>query len=272
MIGFDAHVHVYDQVAAVGRVRYLPDRPAPLADWLDLLAAHGLKGGVIVQVSFLGTDNRMMLDALERLDRSHFAGVAVVDTDAGAGELSGLRAAGVRGLRWNLVAGAPVPDPADPEVRHFLGRMRDAGLHLEIQLESSRLAPVLAPLARAAGGLVIDHLGLPEAADPAAEPWFRALAALPSDHGVHVKASAPYRSRVAVDGHVAWLAQRLGPDRILWGSDWPHTRHEARAAYRGLLDRLPPILDDAAAAARLYGLTATTAIGDQPAKNRHTAP
>ena len=254
MIGFDAHVHVYDQVAAVGRVRYLPDRPAPLADWLDLLAAHGLKGGVIVQVSFLGTDNRMMLDALERLDRSRFAGVAVVETNTPAAGLKALAAAGIRGLRWNLVAGASVPDPADPEVRRFLGGMRDAGLHLEIQLESSRLAPVLAPLAMAAGALVIDHLGLPEAADPAVEPWFQALAALPSDHGVHVKASAPYRSRVVVDGHVAWLAQRLGPDRILWGSDWPHTRHESRADYRGLLAESADRIDDAAAARTLYGL------------------
>ncbi|MFD0387233.1 amidohydrolase family protein [Tistrella bauzanensis] len=97
MIAFDAHVHVYDRVAAAGPVRYLPSRPALLSDWLARLAAHGLIGGVIVQVSFLGTDNHILLDTLERLDRRRFAGVAVVDIDSQPADLRALAAGGIRG-------------------------------------------------------------------------------------------------------------------------------------------------------------------------------
>ena len=196
MIAFDCHAHVYERIKPAGRVRYLPAHAAPRADWLGRLRAHGLGGGVIVQVSFLGSDNSQLLEALSTLDHDRFAGVATVGPDATGPQLRRLGEGGVRGVRWNLVAGAEIPDPSAPETRRFLGRLRDQGMHLEVQLESPRLAPVLARLCAAAGTLVIDHMGLPERRDPEDEPWLVALAAMKDRRAVHVKLSAPYRSGV----------------------------------------------------------------------------
>ena len=116
MIRFDCHVHVYEEVTATRGARYVPAVPAPLAGWQAGMARHGLSGGVIVQVSFLGFDNSQLLDALSRLDRQRFAGVAVVPDEIDAGALDALVAAGIRGIRWNLVRGAPVPSSPLPAV------------------------------------------------------------------------------------------------------------------------------------------------------------
>lgn len=253
MIHFDCHAHVYEQVEARGAVRYLPQQPAPRAAWLAQQNAAGLQGGVIVQVSFLGTDNSQMLAALEDLPRDRFAGVAVVAPEATAAELARLAAAGVRGIRWNLVAGAALPDPKAPALRAFVDRLGAAGLHLEVQLESARLAPALAGLAGLGLPVVIDHMGLPQG--PAErEPWLEALAALADRRRLFVKLSAPYRGAGAGLDHVERLLQLLPEDRFVWGSDWPHTRHEASARYDGLRLALAERIDDRGAARRLYGL------------------
>lgn len=259
MIRFDCHAHIYGEVSAIAAARYVPSRPALLEDWLACQKNHGLHGGIIVQVSFLGIDNTQLLDALESLDPKRFAGVAVVPLDIPGPELLRLRDGGVRGLRWNLVAGAEIPDLQSPEVRAFVRRIRDAGLHLELQLESRRLAGLLPGLMNVAGPFVIDHMGLPESADVHREPWLVALADLADRRDVHVKLSAPYRGTVDPAPHVTRLLQLLPPDRFVWGSDWPHTRFEAEATYAGRLEETRNLVDDAIAAHRLYGLSPLSA-------------
>jgi len=234
-ISFDCHAHVFETVVAVGRPRYLPRRPAPLTAWTSLLDAHGLSGGVLVQPSFFGTDNRQLLAALARLPGGRFAGVAVAGLDVSPGALADLAEAGVRGVRWNLVEGAPLPDPEDPAVRRFLEQIGMAGLHLELHLEGTRLAHYLPLLAPRVWRLVIDHGGLPDAADPADDAGLRAIAAVGAKGRLWVKLSAPYRS-AARPAHVRALLAALGPERLVWGSDWPWTRHEAGRDYGRLLD------------------------------------
>ena len=233
-IAFDCHAHIYEAVVPRGRPRYLPSRLAPLGDWRAELGANGLSGGVLVQPSFFGTDNSQMLGALARLPVGRFAGVAVVDLSTSTAELAALGRAGVRGLRWNLIEGAPLPDPEDPEVRAFLERLAAVGLHLELQLEGPRLAHYLPRLAARATCLVVDHFGLPATADPACDPGLRAIAAAAPSGRLWVKLSAPYRS-AAGPAHARALQAALGPERLVWGSDWPWTRHEAGRDYAALL-------------------------------------
>ncbi|MFT7026284.1 MAG: putative TIM-barrel fold metal-dependent hydrolase [Paracoccaceae bacterium] len=257
MIEFDCHAHVYERVAAVAGARYEPGAPAPLAAWRDSLRAHGLRGGVIVQVSFLGTDNSELCAALEALDRRRFAGMAVVAPDVATAEIERLAALGVRGFRWNLVRGAPLPDLADPMVRRFLDRVFEWDMHLELHLEGPRLAPWIGSLLAVGGKVVVDHFGLPSDPEPFADPWLSRIDRLPDVSRLYVKLSARYRTGFELTAHAAYLADHLAANRLVWGSDWPHTQHESRVGHALVAaDRARLAgLGDAAAVAQLYRLT-----------------
>lgn len=256
MISFDCHAHVYDRLVPVRGARYVPEIIAPLNDWLALQRQHGLTGGVIVQVSFLGEDNSQLLEALSGLDRSRFAGIAVFGPDISDAALRALAEANVRGVRWNLVAGAQLPDLSSAAISRFAGRLRECGMHIELQLESDRLAAMLPDLARLKLPVVIDHMGLPHSVRAVDEPWLRGLQELHAREHLFVKLSAPYRGVSDPRAHIDCLTSLLPSERFLWGSDWPHTRFEVKATYAGLLKELTDRIDDATAAAALYGLCA----------------
>ena len=226
---FDCHAHVFKTLRVIGAPRYAPKAPAPLKAWADQLEANGLKGGVIVQPSFLGSDNGDLLEALSNADRRSFRGVAVVAMNSSLGELQSLRTRNVRAVRWNLVKGATLPDLASEEVRTFLRRIADAGLHLEVQLEASGLLRVLPLLIDRVDRLVIDHFGLPDGGPD--DALARAIGC--NRDKVWVKLSAPYRSEAQHDqiGYAQRLLDVIDADHFVWGSDWPWTRHEGRHDY-----------------------------------------
>lgn len=256
MIQFDCHAHVYETVTSIDGARYIPARPAPLADWLGHQKAHGLQGGVIVQVSFLGTDNSEMCAALSKLDHSHFAGVGVVQLDVGDEELDRLVDAGMRGVRWNLVHGAAVPDLEAVSTRRFLAKLRERNLHLELHLEGPRLALLLPMLIDQGVDLVIDHFGLPSEPIPEDDPMIRAVRSLKARNSLFFKFAAHYRTAFDITPHANELLSMLPDGHIVWGSDWPHTQHESRASYSEIWSRAGDWrkLSDGAAAQRLYGL------------------
>ncbi|KEJ95991.1 Predicted metal-dependent hydrolase, TIM-barrel fold [Pseudosulfitobacter pseudonitzschiae] len=257
MIEFDCHAHVYETVTPVDGARYVPGSPAPLADWLALQAAQGLRGGVIVQVSFLGADNSQMCDALSQLDSSRFAGVGVVPIDVDDAELDRLVRSGMRGVRWNLVRGAAVPDLNTGPVQRFLGKLRDRGLHLEVHLEGPRLAPLLSGLTDQGIDLVIDHFGLPSEPQPRTDPMIRAVRGLSDRSALFFKFAAHYRVPFDVQPHAQELMTLLDDNHVVWGSDWPHTQHETCASYDNVhaLSTHWAKMSDREAVKRLYGLT-----------------
>lgn len=257
MINFDCHAHIYEHTTAIANARYLPSAPAPLSKWLRHLDQSGLKGGVIVQVSFLGTDNFELCAALEKLRRGRFAGVAVVAVDVSDAELERLVRAGVRGIRWNLVGGADIPDLSAPSVRDFLGKLRRNNLHLEIQLEGRRLAPILPRITDQGVRVVVDHFGLPSDPNPDRDPLVSAVAGLSDLSALYLKFSAHYRTTFDLHAHAAELLARLPHGNVVWGSDWPHTQHEQDAELARLFDLRDTwgIQSDHNAAEALYGLS-----------------
>lgn len=256
MINFDCHAHVFEKTAAIPGARYIPKRPAPLVDWLENQRQHNLRGGVIVQVSFLGTDNSELCAALAKLDRRHFAGVAVVDPDVDDAELDALVAQGVRGVRWNLVRGAVIPDTASPIVQAFFAKLRRRNLHLEVHLEGARLASHLPALADQGVNLVIDHFGLPTDSDPKVDPLINAVKERLDRKNLYFKFSAHYRTAFDLTPHANALLDLLVDDHIVWGSDWPHTQHESATNYSETCGAVVPIRDlsDTEAAKALYGI------------------
>ncbi|WP_043484320.1 amidohydrolase family protein [Arthrobacter sp. SPG23] len=224
----DTHAHIFEPgLTAVADARYVPDYDATLDQYLNVLRANGVGRGVLVQPSFLGSDNSYLLAALEAAP-DRLRGVIVVSPDGVGAELCEervgyLHGVGVRGVRLNLI-GQAIPDLFLPAWHAAGASMAKHGWHLEIQASGQQWLH-LAPAIRAwPGKLVIDHLGLPQPEYPEAIRAVQDLAAL--EH-VWVKVSGPYRSsRQQAGSMFAELLERGSADRLVFGSDWPFTRHE----------------------------------------------
>jgi len=239
----DCHFHVFEAHQAQPGARYAPPYAAPLAAWRALAEPLGVRRGVLVQTSFMGTDNRGLLAQLAAQPEA-LRGIAVVPPTIGLAQLCELREAGVCGLRLNLVGTAHDLSAWPAAGTSFWDALQVLGWHLELHTDIGRLPQVLAQLPQDVP-LVLDHMGKP-AAVSAQDPTVRAVRARAAP--VHVKLSGAYRLGGREPGALArlWLGE-LGPDRLLWGSDWPCTNHEAQADYPALFGALADWLRDDAA-------------------------
>jgi predicted TIM-barrel fold metal-dependent hydrolase len=225
----DCHVHLFGPEAqypfAAERV-YTPGE----ADEAALAALHhrlGIARVVLVQPSPYGTDNRRLLAGLERLGPRARA-VAVVDAGATPEQLSSLREAGVRGLRLNLdTYGIRDPRAVWPALEMEAARCAGLGWHVQVLTHLSVIEALADRLAGLPAPLVIDHFGRPDVDQPLSQPGFAALLRLVGSGRVWVKLSAI--GRLCGDGRLERIAPfvkalaEAGADRLVWGSDWPHT-------------------------------------------------
>lgn len=226
----DTHAHIF--VRALGTVegaRYAPSEDAPLADYLAHLAANGLAGAILVQPSFLGTDNSFMLSAVAEVP-SRLRAVVVVPPEIDEPALADLVARGAVGVRLNLI-GAATPDLAAPPYALFLARLRRAGLYVEIQAEGGQWGELLPAAREAKVVTLIDHFGRPGCAEPAECPGLQTILDAFHDPGIFLKFSAPYRFPADAES-IARLFLARDAGRIVWGSDWPFTQHPEIADYR----------------------------------------
>jgi predicted TIM-barrel fold metal-dependent hydrolase len=246
VLTIDTHAHVFHRglELASGR-RYAPDYDAPLELYLQQLDRNGMTNGVLVQPSFLGTDNSCLVESL-RAAGGRLRGLAVVDPAISADELHAFDRAGVVGIRLNLV-GQPLPDFAAGEWKALLASVKSMGWQVEIQRNASDLALLAPQLLDLGVTVVLDHFALPDPRLGVADPGFQSVLKLGSSRKVWVKISAPYRNGDAGEAFAKQayplLRTAYGLDRLLWGSDWPHTQFETRESYdknRLFLDELVP--------------------------------
>ena len=268
----DTHAHVFGPAS---RFPYAEDRSytppdAPLAKYLGMLDTLGFARGVLVQGSAHGRDNAAMLDALAR-HPERLRGVAVADAATPAAELRRWAALGVRGLRFNhffrggaLHYRGGVPLSA---ARALAPVMAELGWHLQLWIDVKDLPDTIPVLTSLGLPVVIDHMGRTDARAGTSSPGFQSLLRLVGDGGCWVKLSGAHRlSMQAPDYadvrpfHDALL--RANPDRLMWGTDWPHPRIEGDMPDAGrLLDLFQQWTPDqatrrrilAANPARLYG-------------------
>ncbi|MDB5732083.1 MAG: hypothetical protein JWQ03_1978 [Variovorax sp.] len=251
----DSHAHVFRRGLPLAPVRrHAPDYDALLADYLALLDAHAVSHAVLVQPSFLGVDNSFLLDAL-RACPERLRGVAMVAPTAGEGELASLAEAGVCGIRLNLV-GLPVPDFTRAEWQGLWARVRALDWHVELHCEARDLARAGQPILDAGCKLVVDHFGRPGTMDGAGDAGFDWLLRSADSQRVWVKLAAAYRSwsdqrGAAARGAAQALLRALGPERLVWGSDWPNTQHRQVADYASTHAALAEWVPDAAARRRI---------------------
>jgi predicted TIM-barrel fold metal-dependent hydrolase len=244
----DTHAHVFlkDLPMANGR-RYAPTYDASMDAYLEQLDTLGIARGVLVQPSFLGVDNSYLLRGIAQ-HAHRLRGVAVVEPSMAETELAALRRQGIAGVRLNLI-GQATPDFRDPVQAAFLARLAKVGLFAEVQVEARRLAAVAEGILGAKVRLVVDHFGRPDAALGVDDPGFRYLLSLGPKGRTWVKLSGAYRLAPGQRGQdiatqaAALLVTHFGPERLMWGSDWPHTQFETVANYgtaRESLDRWVP--------------------------------
>ncbi|ADZ71275.1 amidohydrolase family protein [Polymorphum gilvum] len=243
----DAHCHVF---GPADRFPYAPERKYTPVDapkeMLFALRDHlGFSRNVIVQASCHGKDNAALVDALES-EPERTRGVAVVRPDISDQELRQMDAAGVRGIRFNFVRRLVDPGPRDV-FSTLARRVADLGWHVVVYFEAPDLEDLTAFLKALPVTVVIDHMGRPDIAAGVESPGFRAFRTLMEDDKFWVKVGCPERLTVAGPPYddVAPFARTLVescPDRVLWGTDWPHPNMKSHIPDDGLLvDRIPVI-------------------------------
>jgi predicted TIM-barrel fold metal-dependent hydrolase len=225
----DCHVHVFGDPAKypffAGRT-YTPETAS--ADELKRsLAALHMERVVIVQPSVYGTDNSATLDGMRALG-TRARGVAVIDDKTTDAQLDAMGKAGIRGIRLNLAtAGINDPTAARQRFENAVSRVRNRGWHIQFNTQLPVIDALSAHLLASPVTIVIDHFGGATAARGVDQPGFSALVNLVKSGKAYVKISgaADSVSTLPDFGDVTPLARALvtaNPQRILWGSNWPH--------------------------------------------------
>ncbi|MBF9059032.1 amidohydrolase family protein [Rhodobacterales bacterium HKCCSP123] len=254
----DAHCHVFGPAAVFPfspRRKYTPvDAPA---ETLFALRDHlGLSRNVIVQATCHGSDNAAVLDAIAR-SGGRARGVAVVEADITPDALADLHRGGVRGVRFNFLKRLVGDAPKDDYVR-IAQLIAEMGWHTVVYFESAELADLGPFISALPGVIVIDHMGRPDIAQGlSGDGFLRVLDLMDSDPRFWIKVSCPERLSVTgppyddVVPFARLLVERF-PDRVLWGTDWPHPNMRSHMPDEGMLvDMIPRIAVTAAAQRKL---------------------
>jgi len=238
LVSVDCHFHVIGPAARFpfhpGR-RYTPPE-ASVAAWRQTLAPLGFTHGVVVQPSVYGTDNRALLAALTE-GAGELVGIGATSGNVSDDELDALSNAGVRGLRFAhfepgdaraLPGFVPVS-----ELRELAPRLRERNLHADL-FTDARLLSGIAPLLRDARvPVVIDHMGRTPSALGIAHTGIAQLKELLAEGWCWVKlsglANVSAQAPTYDDARPMhdWLVDNFS-DRLVWGSDWPHTRPQGK--------------------------------------------
>jgi len=243
----DAHCHVFGPAARFpfsAKAKYLPRDAGP-----DLLFALrdklGFARNVIVQASCHGTDNSATLNAIALSD-GKARGVAVVDPAISAADLAALHAGGIRGIRFNFLKRL-VDDAPKDKFLDVAARL-PAGWHVVVYFEADILAELRPFLDAIPVPLVIDHMGRPDVSQGPDGPDMRAFRKLmDSRDDIHVKVTCPDRldeRGPPWDDFAAAVRPLVAdyPDRVLWGTDWPHPNMQHSPPDDGaLVDMVPRI-------------------------------
>jgi 2-pyrone-4,6-dicarboxylate lactonase len=257
----DAHCHVFGPAAkfpyAPGR-RYTPE-DAP-KEMLRALHDHlGVERSVIVQASCHGSDNAAMLDCIAS-DPKRYRGVAIVDDKFTDKNYDALHAGGVRGVRFNFVkhlGGAPDMVVFD----RVMDRIKSRGWHVVLHLDAPDIIPLSPMIKRLPLPFVVDHMGRVPAKDGVDQPPLRALLELSRLENCWIKVCGaerismpPYDAAIPI----AHALVQAAPERVLWGTDFPHPNATHEADEADLVDLVPQYAPDALAQQRL--------LVDNPAK------
>jgi predicted TIM-barrel fold metal-dependent hydrolase len=263
----DAHCHIFGPASVfpfAPNASYLPP-DAPFEALQVLHAKLGISRAVIVHASCHGPDMRVTLDAIAR-SNGRYRGTAIIEESYTDQDFERMHAGGIRAVRFNFVqhlGGRPDMDFFQRTVQ----RLKAFGWHLVLHLDATDIVEFEDMFRKIPVPMVIDHMGRVRAADGLDQQPFRVLMDFMRNDNVWVKVCGP--ERVSSLGPpftdavpFARALIQAAPDRILWGTDWPHPNVGKHMPNDGdLVDMIPLIAPDAATQqkilvdnpARLYG-------------------
>ncbi len=226
----DTHAHIMGPQA---RYDYSPARiytppDCLLTDYLHMLDTLGVERAVLVQPSVYGTDNTVMLEAMKSAG-GRLRGVAVVADDISEEELKQLDAAGVRGVRVNIVDVKDRKPGTLPmkSLSQLAQRIASLGWHMELLMHADEFSDLDSTFADFPVEIVLGHLGYLTLGKAPDDPGFQALLRLTKTGRAWVKLTGPYRisGQPLPYGDTVPFAQALleaNRERVIWGTDWPH--------------------------------------------------
>ncbi|WP_457660622.1 amidohydrolase family protein [Sinorhizobium medicae] len=228
----DTHVHLFPSKHEVPvPANRHPEAAATINDLRKVAEPHGVARFVLTQPSFLGFDNSIILSTIAA-DPDRLRGVIWMEPSTPPKQLHDLPAKGVAGLRFPLMfptgQGAPLALAAAPPdwsaCRELLQEAQRIGLHVELGMEGHLLQQAVEEISPTGVNIVIAHFGMfDRTLGPDADETFRFLLEAARSGHVWFKLSQSYRSQPGFIGRAfELLLEAAGPERLVWGSDWPH--------------------------------------------------
>jgi D-galactarolactone isomerase len=230
----DCHLHIYDPRFPQHSPGRADPKNATVSDYRLLQKRIGTSRAIIVTPRNYATDNRVTLDAIAQLGASA-RGVAVVHPTVTDAELRALNEGGIRGIRFSLTGGA-APIVTWDMVEPLAKRVADLGWHVQFVLRGHQIAEHAELLSRLPAQLVFDHMGLPTQPAGIDDASFVFLRSLIDRGRTWIKLSGAYiNSKIGPPDYpeatkIAQELVKVAPERIVWGSDWPHPGEQGKPA------------------------------------------
>jgi predicted TIM-barrel fold metal-dependent hydrolase len=255
----DCHMHIYDGE------RFPPARPGPQSrmqsnaavDQYRLLQARiGTTRTVIVTPAAYVTDNRVTLDAIQHLSPENTRGVAVVHPTVSDADLTAMADAGIRGIRFTVFDPASAAVSIDM-IEPLAKRVADLGWHVQIHMRGDQIVENADLLQRLPTPVVFDHMGRLPQPNPLDHPAYRIIRAMLDKGRTWMKLSGAYMDTksgapsYADKQAVAEAYLKAAPERMVWGSDWPHPTERDKPNDATLFDLLTEWAPDAALRQRI---------------------
>jgi predicted TIM-barrel fold metal-dependent hydrolase len=246
----DSHLHIYDPRFKMAWPSLRATPRASVADYRLLQERIGTARLVVVQPAAYGIDNAVTLDAIAQLGQDKARGVAVVHPDITDAQLQALHEGGIRGLRFSQHdpnTAVTTPEMIEP----LAGRVNALGWHLQLHLRGEQIVAMAQLIQRLDVELVFDHLGRLPQPNAREHPAMGVIKALLDKGRTWVKLSGPYLNtqtgspRYADVKPIAKALVKHAPERLVWGSDWPHpTERDTKPDDAVLLDLLQEWVPD----------------------------